>query len=211
MLLPDKHEYIGCLTGERRRSVTTILEEEGLITGKQFYRGNAAEISTEVHRMIDAYNKGWILRHIPDLYKPYLSLWQRFVAHSGARVIASEVEVENSRLGYSGTLDTLLEVNGQVWLMDLKNISGGYAPWHEYQTEAYRQALAFHPVYKNLVIAKRLGLILRRDADLPIYIPHNRIGDIAKKWTAISISNTAKREAGAIAKIEYEKESQLWG
>jgi hypothetical protein len=211
MLLPDKHEYIGCLTGERRRSVTTILEEEGLITGKHFYYGNAAEIGTEVHRMIDAYNKGWILRHIPDLYKPYLALWQGFVAHLGAQVIASEVEVENPRLGYSGTLDTLLEVKGQVWLVDLKNTSGGYQPWHEYQTEAYRQALAHHPDYKNLVIFKRMGLILRRDAGLPVYIPHNRIGDIGKKWISLCVGNAAKHEVKAIAKIEYEKESQLWG
>jgi hypothetical protein len=211
MLNTVDHSYTGILSGEHRQSVTNILEEEGLITGKQFYRGNAAERGQAVHNLLNIYNKGQKILHVPDSIRYGLTLWQRFLKHTGARVIASECEVEHPLFKYAGQLDCLLRVDGDVWLLDYKNTSGGYQPWWEFQTELYRAALAFHPQYSGLVVARRMGLILRPDLEYPKFIPHNRIGGIAQKAAALVISNAAKHEAGAISEKQAAEDSLIWG
>jgi len=184
MLLPDTHEYLGCISGLKRSSVTTILAAEGYIP-KRFYREGFAELGTQVHRLINAYNKHLKFK-APDIYLRYLKPWQQFLAHLNADVIDSEVEVEEPMLGYGGQLDTLLRVPGHgVGLLDIKVSSCGYMPAHDYQTEGYRAALVWHPVYKDLRIDWRGGIILGPDCNMPRLINHDRIQGVERIWQSI--------------------------
>lgn len=204
MLNPSDHTYRGIVTGQTRRSVTTILAEEKYIE-KRFYREGFADLGTQVHRLLDAYDKR--LRFTaPDIYLRYISPWQDFLSHTGAEVIDSEVEGEEPMLGYAGCLDKLLRLPGHgVGLLDIKVSQCGYLPSHEYQTEGYRQMLRWHPKYKNLKIDWRGGIILGPDATMPKIINHDRIKGVEKVWQAIAIVNADKhRHKIAMEKIDKE-------
>ena len=138
----------------------------------------------------------------PSIYMRYLEPWQALLAHTKAEVIDSETEVENPMLGYAGQLDRLLRLPGHgIGLLDIKISSCNYLPWHEYQTEFYRQALLWHPQYKGLKIAWRGGIILGPDCTMPKIINHDRIPGIEKICQAIAIVNADKHRH----KIETEK------
>lgn len=191
MLIPETHEYFGIITKQKRRSVTTILAEENYIQ-KQFYREGFSEHGTQVHRLLHAFDKGLRFK-APDIYMRYLPPYQACLKHLGAEVIDSEVEGEEPMLGYAGCLDKLWRVPGHgVGLVDVKISQCGYLAWHEYQTESYRKMLLWHPVYKNLKIDWRGGIILGPDCEMPRLIPHDRIPDIEKICSAIFIVNADK-------------------
>lgn|SRR3990167_944792 len=204
MLNPADHTYTGILTGQTRRSVTTILAEEGYIQ-KRFYREGFAELGIQVHKMLNAYDKR-LKFTAPDIYLRYLVPWKALLAHTGAEVVDSEVEGEEPMLGYSGTLDKLLRIPGHgVGLLDIKISQCGWIFWHEFQTEAYRQMLRWHPKYKDLKIDWRGGIILGPDCEMPKIINHDRIIGIEKIWQAICVVNADKRRHKiAIEKITKE-------
>lgn len=204
MLLTETHEYLGIISGKKRASVTTILAEEGYIC-KRFYREGFAELGTQVHRLLDAYDKR--LRFTaPDIYLRYISPWQDFLSHTKAEIIDSEVEGEEPMLGYAGTLDKLLRLPGNgVGLLDIKVSQCGYIPAHEYQTEGYRQMLRWHPKYKSLKIDWRGGIILGPDCSMPKIINHDRIAGIEKIWACICVVNADKHKHKiAMEKIDKE-------
>jgi hypothetical protein len=55
MLLPG-HEYQGMISGQVRRSVTTVLAEENYIE-KRFYREGFQDLGTNVHLLLQAVDK----------------------------------------------------------------------------------------------------------------------------------------------------------
>lgn len=94
----------------------------------------------------------------PDV-APYLRAYTRFLAGTGARVVLNEQRVY-SALGYAGTLDRLVEIKREQWLIDYKtclSVPLSVGP----QTAAYLRALlAERP---DLLHTKRAALLLRRD------------------------------------------------
>jgi hypothetical protein len=200
MLHTDSHRYTGLITGKDRPSVTTILAIEGLIE-KRFYRDGFSEHGTQVHKLLDAVDKG-LKWKAPSIYARYVTPYQKMLEQTGIQIIDSEVEVEDVLLGVSGTLDKLCwhPVDGHG-IMDVKVSLMGWVPWVEYQTEAYRSGLLWHPKYKGLNIKWRGGIILGPECDIPVLIPHNRIKDISKKWQSIVLGHHAKVEA----KVRFEE------
>ena len=200
MLNPADHTYQGILSGQTRRSVTTILAEEGYIQ-KRFYRAGFSELGTQVHRLLDAYDKR-LKFTAPSIYMRYLAPWQALLKHTGAEVIDSETEIEEPMLGYGGTLDKLLRLPGHgVGLLDIKISQCGYIPAHEFQTQGYVAGLRWHPKYKSLKIDWRGGIIIGPDCTMPKIINHDRIPGVDKIWQAICIVNADKHRH----KIEMEK------
>lgn len=206
MLLPE-HKYKGILTSQIRRSVTTILAEEGYIQ-KQWYREGFANLGTQVHRLLDAYDKR-LQFTAPDIYLRYLAPWKAFLAHTGAKIIASEVEGEEPMLGYAGQLDKIVRLPGHgEGILDIKVSQCGYLPWHDLQTEGYRQMIRWHPTYKHLKISWRGGIILGTDCEMPKLINHDRIPGIEKIWPAICITNADKHRHKA--RMEQVTEAEGW-
>ena len=194
MLHTDSHTYSGLLSGKPRVSVTTMLALEGLIE-KRFYREGFASLGTEVHKLLHAVDMG-LKWKAPSIYTRYIPPYQAMLKQTGIQIVDSEVEGEDCILGVSGTLDKLcLHPTDGYGIMDVKVSCMGWAPWTEYQTEAYRQMMLWHPKYKGLDIRWRGGIILGPDCDIPRLIPHNRIKDISKKWQSIVLGHQAKVEA----------------
>jgi hypothetical protein len=87
---------------------------------------------------------------------PYLAAWRKFRNDTGAQVVHNELVVVNHDMGYAGTLDRVLSLWGDPWLVDIKTsfttpLSAGP------QTAAYMRALG------NPDIRRRAALRLRGD------------------------------------------------
>lgn len=93
---------------------------------------------------------------VEDDVAPYLVAYRRFLADTGARVVMNEIPVFHATYRYAGTLDRVMEIGGDRWLIDLKTaiatpITTGA------QTCAYLQALG------DLTVTRRGALRLRPD------------------------------------------------
>jgi hypothetical protein len=93
---------------------------------------------------------------VEDDVAPYLDGWRRFLRESGAVVLANEQRVAEPALQYAGTLDNVLLLNGQKWLVDKKtciSLPLAVGP----QTAAYQRALG------DSTVTHRGALRLRPD------------------------------------------------
>lgn len=88
--------------------------------------------------------------------EPYLDGWRSFLRESGAVVVHNELKVVEPGLRYAGTLDNVLLLNGERWLVDKKTCIAlpiAVGP----QTAAYLRALA------DPTVTRRAALRLRPD------------------------------------------------
>jgi hypothetical protein len=87
---------------------------------------------------------------------PYLEAYRRFLAETRATVVENECRVFDPLYRYAGTLDRVMAIDGECWLVDLKTsiatpITTGP------QTSAYLRALS------NPAVTRRAALRLRPD------------------------------------------------
>ena len=137
-------------------SVTEILEAVG-ITSSRYYKPGAAERGTAVHKMLEDYD----VLGIPGeglFFEAYLS----FLKRAEPKIIAIErfVFVEDHR--YGGTLDRVMEIDGEIYVVDIK--TGWPASWHEIQLAAY--ARAYGAVDRIAALYLKDGLPKFREYDL---------------------------------------------
>jgi len=95
-----------------------------------YQRDEAAQMGSLVHRVADQIGRGIEPTDIPagvDI-RPYVTAYQRFLAHTRARILWSEAQVANLTVGYGGTLDVGAELfgDGHATLLDIKT-GGVYA------------------------------------------------------------------------------------
>lgn len=121
---PVGHRYE--LAGRELPSVTTILDP---YTGLDYVDRDtleaARELGTDVHAAVHYHNTGQ-LEHCPERIKPYLDGWIRFLAETGAVVLASECRVYSQKHGFAGTLDSLIYWKNREHIVDVK--SGSVVP-----------------------------------------------------------------------------------
>ncbi|MEI7443295.1 MAG: hypothetical protein WCK28_00255 [Burkholderiales bacterium] len=97
---------------------------------------------------------------------PYLTAYRRFLVDTGAEVIENERQVFNRVHRYAGTLDRVLYLRGEFWLVDLKTsittpITVGP------QTAAYMHAI------EDVPLRHRAALRLRPDGTYRLDELHN--------------------------------------
>ncbi len=93
---------------------------------------------------------------VEERIEPYVQAYRRFKADTGAQVLLNEHQVAEPTLRYAGTLDRVLLISGQRWLVDLKTcISTPLAVGP--QTAAYLRAL------RDPAVTHRGALRLRPD------------------------------------------------
>lgn len=83
--------------------------------------------------------------------EPYLEAWKRFKRETGAVVLLSEQRVHETLLGFAGTLDNVLLIDGKKWLADKKTalqVPASAGP----QTAAYQRALGDATVQHRAVV-----------------------------------------------------------
>jgi hypothetical protein len=79
------------------------------------------QIGSAVHKACEFDDAGELdFEGLVPLLQGYVTGWRRFIAHTGAVVIANEQRLYHEALGFAGTLDRLLEVAGELWLVDIK-------------------------------------------------------------------------------------------
>jgi hypothetical protein len=206
MLNVNTHTYT--IDGREYKSVTTILKDEGFI--KTFgYNEEVRMIGEQCHKLTHAYDLGLSIKRCPELYIPRFEQYKKFRVESGFRPEFAELELCNPVLNHAGMADRLGWLNGERWVIDLKFSSAGYIYWHEYQTMAYAMAAACHanPAVAAYAGAKRAGLIITPTRYM--FIPHNKIEGVTRKWTAISVAHMAKQEA-RVLQSKQDQEDATW-
>ena len=106
----------------------------------------AAEEGTQVHELCEAYLNGEELRFLDDKGRPQYNpdVWQMFLRFVEfwetfkPTLIETEVHLFSDILKVAGTCDLIIEINGEIWLLDLKT-SNQLQLTYELQTAVYGQ------------------------------------------------------------------------
>jgi hypothetical protein len=98
----------------------------------------AMDIGTRVHTFVEHLGKGIVPIKYPDLMLYYKAYHQWTLDYKPV-ILENEITVTSKKLGYKGTLDLLVEIDGKKKLVDLKTGKGIYESV-ELQASAYRQA-----------------------------------------------------------------------
>ncbi len=106
----------------------------------------AAEEGTQVHELCEAYLNGEELRFLDDKGRPQHNpdVWQMFLRFVEfweliqPTLIETEVHLFSDELKVAGTCDLIVEINGKLWLLDLKT-SNQLQLTYELQTAVYGQ------------------------------------------------------------------------
>jgi ATP-dependent exoDNAse (exonuclease V) beta subunit len=106
----------------------------------------AAEEGTQVHELAEEYLNGTELNFLDERGRPQYNpdVWQMFLrfvefweTHKPT-LIETEVHIFSDKLKVAGTCDLIVEINGELWLLDLKT-SNQLQTVYELQTAVYGQ------------------------------------------------------------------------
>lgn len=99
-------------------------------------RDKAANLGTIVHRAVEDYCLD--LKTPPDdsPESPFIEHFRDFLAKFQPSVLESEATIFNRRFNYAGTLDLIMELRGERYVVDVKSGSGIY-PEYALQVAAY--------------------------------------------------------------------------
>jgi hypothetical protein len=135
-------------------------------------RDKAASIGISVHVLADMLSRGHGTGtegfEVPEWQIPYAKAYLNFLdRYSASSIVSSEKSVLGLEDGYAGTYDLLLQIDGELWLLDIKT-SKGYYPEFALQLAAYAHAesiaLPDDPVLYPMPRIQRTGIVhLRPD------------------------------------------------
>jgi len=106
----------------------------------------AAEEGTQVHELCEAYLNGEELNFLDSFGRPQYNpdVWQMFLRFVEfwetfkPTLVETEVHLFSDTLKVAGTCDLIVEINGELWLLDLKT-SNQLQLTYELQTAVYGQ------------------------------------------------------------------------
>ncbi len=99
----------------------------------------AADIGTLTHKWIEDWIQNPKLEPNPEIEH----ITKKFVdwaTINKVKFLESEIRVYSEKYWYAGTCDLVMEIDGKVWIGDIKT-SSGIAPENFFQTSAYQTAL----------------------------------------------------------------------
>lgn len=102
------------------------------------HRDSRAGLGTRIHEMADAIVRRQPVRPTPE-ERPYLEAYLKFLRDRQPRIIVSELMVANLTLGYGGTLDLGVELDGLTTMLDIKT-GGSIYDEVELQLSGYGQS-----------------------------------------------------------------------
>jgi hypothetical protein len=110
----------------------------------------AADFGTAVHKACE-------LRDLKDLDEgslhpalaPYLRAWERFLSEKRVNVLEVEKRYYDPSLGFAGTIDRLLEIDGAPVLADIKTVSKLHANVG-IQLAAYERLINTNTTFKRI-------------------------------------------------------------
>lgn len=100
-----------------------------------------ADRGTAFHKATEFEDKGTLREDSvdPENVDP-LAGWRAFKRDARPEILGIEVQFQNDRLGFRGTADRRLKINGREGVLDIKR--GKPAPWHRIQTAGYAIGLS---------------------------------------------------------------------
>jgi hypothetical protein len=125
------------------RGDLALLSEERAKEWLMAYRsprdGTAAILGSSIHSMIERIIKGLPCREPSAEEAPYIKAFMAFVNKRKPKFIESEATVFSREHGYAGTMDAMMEIDGNVYVVDTKTGKGVW-PEAALQLAAYRHA-----------------------------------------------------------------------
>ena len=101
-------------------------------------RDKAADVGTRVHALAESVARG-VPVELTEEERPFLAAYQRFLDEWQPRYLAAEEMVVSLTHGYGGTFDAIVEMAGDIWMLDTKTSRGCY-PETALQLAAYSWA-----------------------------------------------------------------------
>jgi hypothetical protein len=96
---------------------------------------------TAVHDIVEAYENTGKVAGLEGPFQGYARAFESWINSNDIKVIGHEQTVKSEKYHYAGTLDLLVEVNGNLTLIDVKTGKDIYPEAH-LQVSAYKQALS---------------------------------------------------------------------
>lgn len=106
----------------------------------------AADDGTQVHELVESYLNGQVIKFLnhkeqpvydPEIWKMFLNFvdfWETYKP----TLIEAEVHLFSDKLKIAGTCDIVCEINGEIWILDLKT-SNQITQTYEIQTSLYKE------------------------------------------------------------------------
>lgn len=165
-------------------SVTTILKNA--LNMYQYGDNSRAIRGSAIHRMIELYDENNLdINSLSDDLKNMLEVYKKAKKELNFTSIQSEIRRYHPDYLFAGTIDKIVLLNNEYWLIDIK--TGSKEIWHKWQTAAYAKLLE-----KEIPIKNRGCLYLTTDAwelephtynmDFPEFLSLFTAYKIAKKY-----------------------------
>jgi hypothetical protein len=91
-----------------------------------YQKDTAGKLGSAVHRLAEMASREQDIVTTPEEL-PFIEAYRRFLSDYNPKLVSLEKGIINLRLGYGGTYDLLLRLDGELWLVDLKTSKGAYA------------------------------------------------------------------------------------
>ena len=109
---------------------------------------DAADLGTEIHKALELYFQNQPYQ--PEM-EAYVAPVRDWVAKNNVKFLKHELRLVNTEVGYAGTTDALVEINGELHILDYK--SRKTKP--DYKITPYSKEPMQISAYANIVGAKR--------------------------------------------------------
>ena len=83
-------------------------------------KNRARDLGTDIHSAVDQFNRGLPLE-VTEKTAPYVAQYGAAVYQKGIRILGSERFVVNTTIGFGGTYDSLVEIDGERGPLDVKS------------------------------------------------------------------------------------------
>lgn len=135
---PKTHTYK--IDGRIVPSVTQALKESGIIDTTP-YSMEAAIRGTTIHEACQFLDENDLdEKSVDPSIVPYVSAYQKFLKDKKPRIISIEQAVYNKSYFYAGTLDRIVSMNDDLFVIDIK--TGQPANWWPLQLSGYSLCLS---------------------------------------------------------------------
>lgn len=118
--------------------LNSLLAEARLAHRKK--KESAGTIGTEAHKQIEHYIKGEPFDVMTDQVKTMVDQFVAWAKEHNVKFLESEKRLYSKEHWYAGTCDFVAEIDGKIWIGDIKTSSGIY-PEYFFQTSGYQLAL----------------------------------------------------------------------
>lgn len=162
----------------------------------------SANTGTGVHRFAEDIDDGmldWQL--VPDAAKPYLEHYAAAKERHGWSTLVKELTVFNMTVGYAGTPDRIMQVDGRVAVCDIKTGSGVW-PDVALQLAAYANAEGIWTPSSDMPLTTGVQRQLDADITAGTNLPKGR-----RKWSQEAIKQAQK----AVTELYWQELADLGG